>query len=472
MSAPGPYRPRPARTVWMAGSRETPAEADRLPPQNIEAEQGVIGGTLLDSSDLPEVVEIVRPEQFYRENHVIIWGAIVRLFDAGAPVDVIGVAELLRKDGTHDAVGGDEALIQAIASVPHAANVKYHAHIVAEKAHARDIIDFAQNALRLAYSNTLNSDDLRERVEKDFLAATDSGRIKTARSSRHAMIDTMASINRRQSGQEWGFLTGLTDLDAFTTGLYPGNLVIVGARPSMGKTAFALRLLERAAFHEDAPAVLFSFETSELGICSRLLGMHSGISTKKMRMVDGLTNFDLAKLGQSYTKWAEPEFWIDDSTGITVQQLCSRVRRMRSRQKISLVVIDYLQLIDGDGRGSREREIATITRKIKALARDVDAPIVLLSQLNRRCEDREDKRPKSSDLRESGAIEQDADLIFLLHRPEFYDPADQPGVAEVIVSKFKEGQTGIVRVGWKRDCMRFDDLDPQDDPENAAVPEF
>ncbi|MEO6809568.1 MAG: replicative DNA helicase [Isosphaeraceae bacterium] len=446
--------------------------ADRLPPQNLEAEQGVLGSVLLDNDVLHDVIQVLKVEDFYRDSHQTIFRAIRDLYDLGKPVDSIILTEELTRRGEFEQIGGIETLAQLLGCVPHAANAKYHAGIVREKAIVRDLIAAANEILRDGYSNTFTANQVLEAAEQRvFQIAEDQVTGETVELS-DIMTDAMDRIVARSETRHpvTGVGTGFFELDDITSGFHPGQLVIIAARPSMGKTAFALNICEQVGVEQKKGVLFVSLEMGHLELAERLLCARSKVDGHKLRTGQNLGTRDMQLLGKGYDELRQSPMYIDDTPTRTMLQITANARRLKLRKELSMVVVDYIQLVDAEeSRDSRQEQIAKISRRLKTLARDLSVPVVALSQLNRAVENREDRRPRMADLRESGAIEQDADMVLLLHRPEYYDPNDQPGVAELIVAKNRNGATGTVKLTFLKNFMRFENLAAVAEPINAGT---
>jgi replicative DNA helicase len=456
----------PTRPALLAGM------ADRLPPQNLEAEQGVLGSILLDNEVLHDIIPILRPEHFYRDSHQVLYRAIRDLYDAAKAIDSITLEEELRRRDELDKVGGLEAILQIYASVPHSANARYYAQIVREKAVARELIETANEMLRDGYSNTYSAEELLTNAERRVFAIAEDQVSGDTIELKDVIAEAMARIDTRVSSRHplTGVGTGFLDLDDITGGFQGAQLVIVAARPSMGKTAFALNICEHAAIEQRLPALFVSLEMGQLELAERLLCARARVDGHKLRTGKGLSHGDMIQLSRGYEELRSgAPLLIDDTPARNMLQITANARRLKLRQKIGLVVVDYIQLVDAEEqRDSRQEQIAKISRRLKTLARELEVPVIALSQLNRAVESREDRRPRMADLRESGAIEQDADLVILLHRPEYYDPNDQPGVAEVILAKNRNGATGPVKLQFTKNIMRFENLANIVDPIDEA----
>lgn len=438
----------------------------RPPPHNAEAEECVIGSILLDNDTIPEVTEILRPADFYRDSLRTIYEAAIALHAAGVPVDSITLLEDLQRQGKHAKVGGDDAVVAALQRTPHASSARYYANIVREKAIARATIAVANGMLRDAYSNSMNADDLLEAAEKAVYGLGERELGACSITIGKAAQSAMDAITARTEGRPYGLSTGFRDLDALTHGLPPSEVVVLAARPSAGKSAIALNIAESIAVRPEPDArsrvLFFSLEMGHASLAERCLAGMAGIPGNKLRAGE-LSGDDLARLGGAYDRLQSCPLEIEDRPGRTMAQIAAIARRSAGRNNLALVIIDYLQLvtIEAENRRTmnREQQVADISRRVKDLARDLKIPIILLAQLNREVDNRADHRPMLSDLRESGAIEQDADQVWAIHRPGYYKPADQSlkGLAELIVLKNRNGRTDTVRLSFNDALTRFGD---------------
>jgi replicative DNA helicase len=444
-------------------SAETGSLSDRLPPQHLEAERGVLGSILLNNEIIHDIVIFLRSEDFYRDAHQTIYAAIRELYDKNKGIDAVTLAEELKLRGQFEQVGGDDTLTEIVASVPHAANGKYYAEIVKQKATNRQLIESATEIISDGYSNQFTAQELLESAErKIFGIAEDQIRGETL-GIEDVVKQAMDQIAvRAETGGHaiTGLATGLVDLDDMTGGFHPGQLIIVAARPSMGKTALALNIVDHVGVNLDIAVLFVSLEMGHLEIGERLLCARSRVDGDKLRKGLGLGMDQMKKLSKAYHEMSKSgKIFIDDTPARTMMQIAASARRIKRRNQIGLLAVDYIQLVDSEEtRDSRQEQIAKISRRLKTLARELKVPIVALSQLNRAVESREDKRPRMADLRESGAIEQDADVVLLLHRPEYYDQNDQPGVAELIVAKNRNGPTGNIKLTFLKNLTRFENF--------------
>ncbi len=440
----------------------------KVPPQNLDAERSVLGSMLLLSEAIDDVSDLVTADHFYGDAHRLMYSAIIALHERGIRgIDVVTLGEELERQGELANAGGPEYLTQVLESVPHAAHAKYYAGIVRDKAVQRKLIYACTDILRDSYSGSIPTDELLGKAEQGIFRILQD-REKTDRMAiSEILMETFERINARweQGGDISGLSTGFSDLNAQTNGFQGSELIILAARPSMGKTAFVCNVAEHVASEENVGVVIFSLEQSKLELAERFLCIRSGVNGHALRSGE-LSDEDKNRLMQASSELNSVPLFIDDSPGRTMAQIGAICRRLARRNQLGLVIIDYLQLIEPEEKGApREQQIAQITRRLKALSKELDIPLIALAQLNRGVELREDKRPRLADLRESGAIEQDADLVMFLHRPDAYNPEDNPGLAEVIVAKHRSGPTGMVHLTWLKESMRFVDYS------NAMVPD-
>jgi replicative DNA helicase len=433
----------------------------RLPPHNLDAERDVLGAVFLDNAVFPEVQRLLTDQEFYRDAHQIVFRAMCAVYAQGAPITLIGVADELTHRGELVRVGGIEFLGELMAAAPHAANAAYHAAIVREKAITRRAIEMASDVLRQGYSQLLSADQILAQAAATLFGLMDSGAACGLTAVRDLMPALRERIARRQSGEVDGIGTGLADFDYATGGLQPGQLVVLAARPSMGKTALALNISDYVAVQLKLPVLFVSLEMSEDQVVERLVVSRGRLMSS--RVANGyLDDRSLAAFHEAADALEASDLYLNGAAVQGLIHIIAAARSMAVRHKVGLVVVDYIQLVDGAEKGeSRQEQVAKVSRGLKSLARELKVPVLALSQLNRNVENREDKRPRMADLRESGQIEADADLILLLYRPEYYDPNDQPGVAELIVAKNRSGPTGNVKLTFLKEAMRFESLAPE-----------
>lgn len=433
----------------------------RLPPQNLEAERSVLGCLLLENSALDEVADVLRADNFYSDVHQLIYQTIMKMRENGKPVDPLTLADELAERNQLNDIGGPVYLHEILESVPHAAHVKHYAEIVRDKWIQRSLTNVCTEVLRDCYEGSDETAEVLKRAEQGIFGIFEQQETASKISMDEIMHETLDRINLRigKEGNISGLSTGFVDLDKQTNGFQPTELIIVAARPSMGKTALVCNIAEWAAGAGETACVIFSLEQSKLELAERFLCIRAKLDGHRLRK--GMLEPDERHaLLEASSELSRLPLFIDDSPGRTVAQISAICRRLKRRNNLGLVIIDYLQLIEPeDKRANREQQIAQITRRLKGIAKENSLPLIALSQLNRGVELREDKRPRLADLRESGAIEQDADIVMFLHRPDAYNPEDRPGLAEIIVAKHRSGPTGIVSLQWRRESMRFDNYE-------------
>ena len=432
----------------------------RVAPQNIEAEMSVIGSMLMDRDAISAATELLTKDDFYQRQYGIMFEAIRDLYVHDQPVDLVTVQDKLMKDGAPPEMQSLDFLRDIYDTVPTSVNVKSYAQIVRDKAMLRRLIRTSEEIAQKCYAGTEETEDIMADTEKVIFDL-----LKTRGGHEYVPIEDVA-IEVLQKIQEasqlkdhiTGVATGFTDLDYMTTGLQPSDFILIAARPSMGKTAFVLNILEYVAVKKNRPCMFFSLEMSAQQLVNRMFSMDSGIDAQALR-AGKLTDNDWTRLVDTVGRVGGANIIIDDTPGITVSELRSKCRKVKLEKGLDLIMIDYLQLMSGSGKranDSRQQEVSDISRALKALAREMECPVVALSQLSRAVESRPDKRPMLSDLRESGAIEQDADLVMFLYRDEYYHPdSERKGEAEVIIAKQRNGPIGTVNLYWQAATTRF-----------------
>lgn len=434
-------------------------------PQNLEAERSVLGALLLHADAVCDV-GFLKPDDFYLPRHQVIFESIVSAFNARNQTDPIAVEEDLSRRGRLEEAGGREVLLDLLESVVSAAAVAYHAEVVREKAIQRRLLETCLNVARLSYENQLEAKELLDEAERQIFEIARMDKAGEAMSITQILEETFKRIDRlrERGGRLTGLGTDYYDLDDMTGGLQPGELIIVAARPSMGKTSLALNLTERVA-GKGAGVAFFSLEMSNQQVIQNMLCNRAQIDGQAMRK-GRITDVQYKRLLDEADRLYEAPIFVDDTPGVTATQLRAKCRRLKQKHDIQMVVVDYLQLMSAGGRvESRQQEIATISRAMKGIARELQVPVIALSQLNRDVENRDDHRPRMSDLRESGALEQDADVIMLLHREEYYKPTEQnAGLAQVIIAKQRNGPTGDVTLRFFREYMRFENYTRRAEP--------
>lgn len=451
---------------------------DKLPPQNIEAEQCVLGSIILDNEALSRAMEILGGhEDFYKESHRRIYIAMLELFNKGEPIDIITLTEHLTKKGELEAIGGLAYLSFLVNSLLTSANVKYHCKIVREKALLRHLLNASTHIVSKVYENELDADEMVDYAERMIFDIAEK-RIKTSFVNFKDLVkDTFKVIEHLYEKKEvvTGIPSGFKDLDEKTCGFQRGDLIIIGGRPAMGKTAFALNIAQHVAINTREPVAIFSLEMSKEQLALRMLCSESMVNSANVRK-GYINKEDWQKLVNAGGKLADAPIFIDDSSGITVLEIRAKARRLKLEYKeLGLVIIDYLQLMRSRGSFERrEQEISDISRSLKALAKELRVPVIALSQLNRGVEQRPNKRPMLADLRESGAIEQDADLIIFLYRESEYkknNPSTK-NKAEILLEKQRNGPTGVIPLTYLADCTRFVDyIDMPYDVESYDIEE-
>ncbi|GFN22904.1 replicative DNA helicase [Thermanaeromonas sp. C210] len=440
--------------------------AERLPPHSLEAEQSVLGAILLDREALLTAAEILRMEDFYREAHRVIYRTILDLESRGEVVDLLTVTEELKRRGELEAVGGASYLAQLTTVVPSVANAGHYARIVSQKAALRQLIQAATRIAERAYEEEGEVGEIVDEAERLILEVA-AGRYRDGFVNiKQVLLQTFEHLERLASHK--GEVTGLptfTDLDRLLSGLQPSDLIICAARPGMGKTSFCLNIAQKVALQQKVPVAIFSLEMSKDQVVQRMLAAEAMVEQHRLR-TGFLKEEDWARLVNAASLLAEAPIYIDDTPAITAMEVRAKARRLQAECGLGLVVIDYLQLMQAHRRvDSRQQEIALISRALKALARELNVPVLVLSQLNRGVEQRQDKRPVMADLLESGAIEADADVIIFLYRPQYYDPdTDKKGIAEVIVAKHRNGPVGTVEMAFLPEFTKFVDLAPEPEP--------
>ncbi len=436
---------------------------DRLPPQNIEAEQSVLGAIILDNESLPKVIEILNIDDFYRETHRRLYGAMLSLFEKNEPIDIVTLTDYLRRTDELDSIGGLSYLSSLASEVLTSANIKYHAKIIRERALLRSLIQTATHIASRVYEDSLDADEMVDYAEKMIFDIADKRTKTSFYSLKDVIKDTFKMIEHLYDKKEaiTGAPSGFKDIDELTSGFQPGDLIIIGGRPGMGKTAFALNIAQHVGIDLKEPVAVFSLEMSKEQLALRMLCAESMVDSSRIRK-GFIGKQDWPRLTNAAGRLAESPIFIDDSSAITVLEVRAKARRLKMEHgALSLVVVDYLQLMRSRGNFERrEQEISEISRSLKALAKELKVPVVALSQLNRGVESRGDRRPTLADLRESGAIEQDADVIIFLYRDEIYNknnPSNK-GKAEIIVAKQRNGPTGVVNLTYLADSTRFVDF--------------
>ncbi len=441
----------------------------RVPPQNVEAEQCVLGGALIEDGALAKVIEHLSPEDFYRENHRHIYSAMLDLFDRGEPLDLITVHNALKTKGVLEKAGGTAYLAELTEVVPVASNIVHYARIVRDKAVLRRLIEKASEIASFCFEESGEVEDILEAAESSIFEISQSKITRSFSPIKGILGQSIRTITSLCERKELvtGVPSGYTELDRMTAGFQPSDLIIIAGRPSMGKTALALNIAQNAAISHKTPVAIFSLEMSKEQLALRMLCSEAQVDMQHVR-TGFVSDHDWPRLYNAANLLSEAPIYIDDTPAQSVLDMRAKARRLKSESNsLGLVIVDYLQLMKGRGRTeSREQEISEISRSLKAMAKELHVPVIALSQLNRKVEDRPHKRPQMSDLRESGAIEQDADVIAFIYRDEVYNRAeDNPnkGIAEIIVGKQRNGPTGIVRLAFVSRYSTFGNLEKDRD---------
>lgn len=439
---------------------------DKVPPHNVDAEQSVLGALLLDNSAISKVVRYLSPEDFYLESHRVIFNVVLELEESGQAADLVTITDKLRRQGELEKVGGATYVATLTNISPTSANVEYYARIVEEKALLRNLINLATRIAGMGYEGSEDAERLMEEAEKMLLEIGSRRTSVVFSEIKDVLMDTFKHIEYlcEHKGKITGAPTGFKDLDKLCQGFQPGDLVIVAGRPSMGKTSFGLCIAHQSTVQTQQPVAIFSLEMSKEQLVQRMLCAEAMVDQHKIR-TGFINDDDWGKLSQKARDMAKLPIYIDDSGVLTVRQIRAKARRMHAEKGLGLIIIDYLQLMQGSRKiENRQQEIAEISRSLKGLAKELNTPIIALAQLSRSVEQRQDKKPLMSDLRESGSIEQDADVVMFIYRDEYYNPdTEKIGIAEIIVSKQRNGPTGIVELAFLKEYTKFMNISRRDE---------
>lgn len=434
---------------------------EKLPPQNLEAEMAVLGSMLMDDNAMNVAVELLDKDLFYKDAHKKIFEALLDLFNANKAVDIITLTNELKRRGTLDEIGGASFLTALVNTVPTAANISHYVSIVKEKSILRTLITNSTKIVSLCYGSEGNVNEVVDSAEQLIFEVSERKHQGSYLHLKEIIKDSIETIDKLYQKKEHvtGIPTGYIDFDIKTAGLQPSDLIVIAGRPSMGKSAFALGIAEYAGVVEKIPVAIFSVEMSKAQLVQRMLCSHAKVDAHKVR-TGYLASSDWPRLTAAAGKLSEAPIFIDDSPSISAMELRAKARRLKAQQDIQLLILDYLQLMQGSsGIESRQQEISEISRSLKALARELNIPVIAISQLSRAVESRNDHRPQLSDLRESGAIEQDADLVALILREEYYSPSpDNQGIAEVIIAKQRNGPVGSMKLAFIKEYTRFENI--------------
>lgn len=438
----------------------------RMPPHNVEAERAVIGSMMMDRDAIQVAAEMLEPEDFYNGQYGVVFSALVDMYHQGIGADLVTVQNKLRELEVPPELTSIEFIGDMINSVPTSVNIKSYVKIVKEKSVLRRLIKVTETITTDCFMDRQPLEEILENTEKQIFDVVQKRNTGEFEEIREVVIRTLGRIEKaaRQKGHITGLETGFRDLDYKTAGLQKSDLILIAARPAMGKTAFVLNVAEYIALHSSSTIALFSLEMSKEQLVQRMLAMNSKVDSQKLR-TGGLEDEEWGKLVESVRRLGNSNLVIDDTSGITASEIHSKCRKLKLEKGLDLIIIDYLQLMSGGSRRrgeNRQQEISDISRSLKVMARELDVPVIALSQLSRAVEQRPDKKPMLSDLRESGAIEQDADVVMFLYRDEYYNPETElKGQAEVIIAKQRSGPTGSIQLAWLAQFTKFGNLEPQ-----------
>lgn len=434
----------------------------RILPHSVEAEQSVIGSMIMDREAIVVATEIITADDFYNKQYGILFETMVELNDAGSPVDLVTLQNRLKEKDVPPEVSSLEFVRDLITAVPTSANIKYYANIVAEKATLRRVIRFNEENANACYVGKESLDYILENMEKNVFQLAQKRGSDDYVPIRQVVMNAMDKIETaaKNKGSVTGIPTGFLDLDYRTAGMQPSDLVLIAARPSMGKTAFALNIAQHVAFRKNMTVAIFSLEMSKEQLVNRMFSLESNVDAQKLR-TGQLNDQEWERLIESAGVIGKSHLIIDDTPGISIAELRSKCRKYKLEHNLSMIMIDYLQLMTGSGKSdSRQQEISDISRSLKAVARELSVPVIALSQLSRAVEQRPDHRPMLSDLRESGAIEQDADVVMFIYRDDYYNhDTDKKGISEIIIAKQRNGPIGTVELAWLPEYTKFANLE-------------
>ncbi len=435
----------------------------RIMPNSLEAEQSVIGSMIMDKDAIVTAMEILHKDDFYHQQYGILFETMIELFNASQPVDLITLQNKLKEKNVPPEISSLEYVGDLVAAVPTSANIKYYANIVKDNAMRRELIKVTQSIENDCYAGQESLDIIMDKTEKEVFTLLNSRQGNTDYTPiRQVVMNALEKIENaaKTSGTVTGIPTGFIDLDYRTAGLQPSDLILVAARPSMGKTAFVLNIAQYVAFHENLCTAIFSLEMSKEQLVNRMFSLESRVDAQKLR-TGNLTDAEWEMLIEGAGTIGNSQLIIDDTPGISINEMRSKCRKFKLEHDLKLIIIDYLQLMSGSGRSeSRQQEISDISRSLKALARELSCPVIALSQLSRAVEQRPDHRPMLSDLRESGAIEQDADVVMFIYRDDYYNKdSDMKGISEIIIAKQRNGPIGTVNLVWLPQYTKFANME-------------
>jgi replicative DNA helicase len=456
------------KRIRKTGVNDMIMEHGKIPPQALDLEEAVLGAMMLEKDKLSAVIELLQPEVFYKTEHQIIFAAIQRLFSKVKPVDILTVTDELRQTGELDMVGGPYYIAMMTNRVASSANIEYHARIILQKHIQRELIRISAEVIKDAYEDTTDVFDLLDKAESSLFAVSETSLRRTVRSMQSLVKDAIEDIaaGRKHEGHLRGVGSGFTDIDRVTGGWQKSDLIILASRPGMGKTALALTMARNVAVDFKKPVAVFSLEMSAVQLVMRLIASETEIPAEKLKR-GNLEDYEWEQLNSRISSLIDAPLYIDDTPALTIFELRAKSRRLKAQHNIELIILDYLQLMQGtpEHKGNREQEISTISRSLKAMSKELDIPIIALSQLSREVEKRLVKRPILSDLRESGSIEQDADLVLFIYRPEYYKVDEDSygsateGISEIIIAKNRNGATKDVKLKFISRFAKFIDLD-------------
>ena len=438
-------------------------ELGKVPPHDLEAEQAILGSMLTDKDAVISAIEVLREEDFYREDNKAIYEAMINLYNKPEPIDIITVKDELQSMGKFELVGGLEYLADLPEKVPTTANVEKYIKIVEEKSMLRGLIKTSNDLINLGYDETQDVNSVMDQAERKVFDLMQNRNQTGYSAIKDVLVDSFAQLELLYNQKEGitGVPSGFAELDLRTAGFHNSELIILAARPAMGKTAFALNIATNVATRSNIPVLLFSLEMSKEQLVNRILCSEAMVDSNKLK-TGKIEENDWVKIVEALGPLSESEMYIDDTAGISITEIRAKARKLKLEKNIGLIVIDYLQLIQGSGNrrnGSREQEISEISRSLKILAKELNIPVIALSQLSRAAEQRNDHRPMLSDLRESGSIEQDADIVMFLYRDDYYNPdSEEKDISEVIIAKHRAGSTGTVKLLWMGNYTKFVNL--------------
>jgi len=450
-------------------------ESLRMPPQNVEAERSIVGSILVDKDAIIKIADILDPEDFYDNRNGLIYKAMKDLFEKRMPIDIVTLSEILENTDLMKSVGSAGYLAEIVNGTPSSANIVFYAAIVRDKSILRRLISAGANITELGYEEDQNISDVLDKAEQSLFSIAESSQKNKFIAIKDVLTDAFERIDQihkdKDNGALRGVSSGFKDLDCLTAGFQKSDLIILAARPSMGKTSVALNMAEHVAIESKIPVAVFSLEMSKDQIVDRLLSSQAGVDSWKLR-TGNLSDDDFPNIGYAMGVLSEAPIYIDDSPGGNIMDIRTKARRLQMEQNLGLIIVDYLQLMSGSSKGNdgnRVQEISEISRGLKSLARELNVPVIALSQLSRAVEHRDDKRPQLSDLRESGSIEQDADIVMFLYREEYYHPeTEKKGITEILIRKHRNGPIGNIELFFNPSQMRFADLERRHIPQGEG----